>query len=338
MKKKNKYTYIDLFCGAGGFSVGFDKAGFQNLFSLDNDESFCKTYEVNFPNHDLIKEDIENLSNKRILELIGNTKPDVVVGGPPCQGFSIAGNIGRKFLDDPRNHLFNEFVRVVSVTKPRYFVMENVARLYTHNNGETRKVIISKFSELGYRVEARVLNTADFGVPQVRRRVVFIGTNTSNDGELFPEITTDKYKTVKEAISDLPALLSGETHPKVPNHSAMKHTQQMLSKMKFVKDGLGRECIPLAQRPKTGDVRKYIRYNSKKPSVTVTGDMRKIFHYSQNRALTVRELARLQSFEDSFVFASNSISQQQQVGNAVPPLLAGAIANKIKTSLSKYDE
>ena len=258
---------------------------------------------------------------------------DVVIGGPPCQGFSIAGNIGRKFIDDPRNRLFKEFVRVVKVIKPKFFVMENVARLYNHKKGETRNEIIKDFQKLGYKVECKILNSADFGVPQVRRRVIFIGTMGIDIK--FPTKNTEKYVSVKEALSVYPKLKSGE-ESSIPNHIAMSHSAQMLKKMSYISDGGDRNEIPVKIRPTSGDVRKYIKYASDKPSVCVTGDMRKIFHYEQNRALTVRELAKLQSFPDDFVFKGNRISQQQQVGNSVPPKMAEAIA-EIINKMSKND-
>lgn len=333
IKRKDIKTlsYIDLFSGAGGFSLGFDRSGFENIFSVDIQKDFCQTYKANFPNHTLIEEDITKLSNEKILSLTRGSDVDVVIGGPPCQGFSIAGNIGRKFINDPRNRLFQEFVRVVKVTNPKYFVMENVARLYTHNKHLTRKEIIADFNKLGYTVECKILNSADYGVPQVRKRVIFIGSRVTTT-ILFPLISHTEHTTVKDALSNLPKLKSGEVSTML-NHKAMNHTQQMLDKMAFIKDGEGREKIPLNLRPKSGDVRKYIKYNSSKPSITVTGDMRKVFHPSQNRALTVRELARLQTFPDDFEFKSSSIAQQQQVGNAVPPLMAEAIANAIKKML-----
>ncbi|KGO85980.1 modification methylase [Flavobacterium rivuli WB 3.3-2 = DSM 21788] len=328
-------TYIDLFCGAGGFSLGFEKMGFENLFSLDIEPSFCNTYKANFPSHTLIEKDIFNLANDEIRYILDGKDVDVVIGGPPCQGFSIAGNIGRKFVDDPRNHLFKEFARVVSIVKPKYFVMENVARLYTHNKGETRDEIISVFKELGYQVQCQILNSADFGVPQIRKRVIFIGSRLS-DYIKFPEKSINKYKTVKDAIDDFPKLESGQLSD-IQNHVAMKHSEQMLTKMSFVNDGGDRYQIPEKLRPLTGDVRKYIRYNSSQPAICITGDMRKVFHYSQNRALTVRELAKLQSFPNDFVFTGSTISQQQQVGNSVPPLMAQAIANTI-LKIKKHDE
>ena len=326
-------NYIDLFSGAGGFSLGFDKSGFNNIFSVEIQDDYCETYEINFPSHTLIKKDIAKITKEEIEKLTKLNEIDVIIGGPPCQGFSIAGNIGRKFIDDPRNKLFQEFVRVVSIVNPKYFVMENVARLYTHNKHQTKKEIIDSFNKLGYEVECNILNSADYGVPQIRKRVIFIGSRIS-DKISFPDITHTTYKTVKNALEDLPTLKSGD-NSSLLNHKAMNHTEQMLHKMSFIKDGGDRTDIPQNLRPKSGDVRKYIKYNSDKPSVTVTGDMRKIFHYSQNRALTVRELARLQTFPDNFEFKSNSIAQQQQVGNAVPPLMAEAIANNIKNMIKE---
>lgn len=324
---KPKLKYIDLFSGAGGFSLGFDRLGFQNIFSVDIEPSFCKTYKHNFPKHTLIEKDIYQLSNSEIKELTKSEKVDVIIGGPPCQGFSIAGNIGRKFIDDPRNRLFKEFVRVVNVVKPKFFVMENVARLYTHKKGETKTEILKDFEKLGYHVDCRILNSADYGVPQLRRRAIFIG-NLMHSAIKFPEKETEDYVSVKEALSKYPKLKSGETST-FPNHIAMSHSEQMLKKMGYISDGGNREEIPEHIRPKSGDIRKYIKYASNKPSVCVTGDMRKIFHYDQNRALTVRELAKLQSFPDDFIFKGNRISQQQQVGNSVPPKMAEAIAKVI---------
>jgi DNA (cytosine-5)-methyltransferase 1 len=332
----NRLNYIDLFSGAGGFSLGFNKTGFKNIFSIDIEKNFCETYKFNFKQHKLLTQNITLLTEDEIKILTKTKKVDVIIGGPPCQGFSIAGNIGRKFIDDPRNQLFKEFVRVVSIVQPNYFVMENVARLYTHNKTKTRQEIIEDFQKLGYIVECKILNSADYAVPQIRRRVIFIGSK-NHSKIIFPHATTDKPITVKEALNDLPILESGETST-LSNHKAMNHTEQMLTKMGFISDGGDRTEIPLHLRPKSGDVRKYIKYNSNKPSVTVTGDMRKIFHYAQNRALTVRELARLQTFPDNFEFKSNSISQQQQVGNAVPPLMAEAIAKSIKEMIRRDNE
>lgn len=323
-------TYIDLFAGAGGFSLGFDNAGFRNLFSVELDSVICATYRYNFPGHRLIEADIATLTDESIMELKGDADVDAVIGGPPCQGFSMAGNIGRRFADDPRNHLFREFVRVVSAVSPRCFVMENVARLYTRLEGETRREIIRHFEDAGYRVDARVICAADYGVPQRRNRVIFVGLRKDMDSPIvFPAKKDGPQMTVSEAIGRFPALNSGEASS-IPNHVAMRHSAQMLEKMRYVKDGGDRNDIPEAIRPTKGDVRKYIRYDSTQPSVCITGDMRKVFHYAQNRALTVRELAAIQTFPDSFVFLGGSGMQQQMVGNAVPPVMAQAIAEAVK--------
>ena len=171
------YTYIDLFCGAGGLSLGFDEAGFENLLAVELQPAFAKTYRRNFPDHPLLVEDIREISNERLLELTAGKTVDVIVGGPPCQGFSIAGNIGRTFLDDERNRLFKEFVRFVAYLKPKMFVMENVAAMATHLKGKTIAAVEDAFETagLGYRVQWQVLNSVHFGVPQERRRLVMVG-------------------------------------------------------------------------------------------------------------------------------------------------------------------
>lgn len=321
-------TYIDLFSGAGGLSLGFEQAGFQQLLSVEMEPDYCQTYRANFPGHQLLQKDLTTLTEQDLINCLNGQSVDLVIGGPPCQGFSMAGKIGRTFTDDPRNHLFKEFVRIVKIVRPCFFVMENVARLYTHNSGKTRTEIIQAFQNIGYSVECKVLNAADFGVPQIRSRVIFIGRR--DKGKIsFPEPFQISHQTVGSAIGHFPKLAAGESNPHVANHEAMNHSAQMLEKMAFVKNGGNRNDIPESLRPKTGDIRKYIRYDSNKPAVCITGDMRKVFHYEQNRALTVRELAALQSFPDDFVFCGNKIAQQQQVGNAVPPLLAKAIAESI---------
>ena len=327
-------TYVDLFSGSGGFSLGFDWAGFENVFSVEFDHEICETYRYNFPNHNLIECDITKLEDKKVLELINGHNIDVVIGGPPCQGFSMAGNIGRQFVDDPRNHLFKEFVRIVGLIKPTCFVMENVARLYTRLKGQTREEIIKHFEKLGYKVEARIVCASEYGVPQNRYRVLFIGKRTDNfmDHIIFPKKAGGRPLTIKDAICKYPRLENGESS-NIPNHEAMVHSTQMLKKMSYVRDGGGRDDIPENIRPQKGDVRKYIRYDSTKPSICITGDMRKVFHYEQNRALTVRELAAIQTYPDSYVFLGSKIKQQQMVGNSVPPILAKAIAEAVKSML-----
>lgn len=325
------YKYIDLFAGAGGMSLGFDNAEFENVLAVEYDKCFAETYSFNFPKHNLKVADIKSISNEEIKKIVGNNKIDVIIGGPPCQGFSIAGKIGRNFIDDERNELFKEFVRFVEVVKPRIFVMENVAALKTHNKGKTIEEIIKEFEKIGYTVKCDVLNAVNYGVPQQRRRIFVIGTLSKENKFIFPKKTSKKM-TIKEALKGLPKLESGETSD-IPNHNAMNHSKQMLEKMSYVKDGGDRNDIPEDIRPKSGDIRKYIRYNSNEPSICITGDMRKVFHFDQNRALTGRELARIQTFPDDFIFKGNAGKVQQQIGNAVPPKLAFQIANSVKEVL-----
>lgn len=326
------FTYIDLFSGAGGMSLGFEKAGFKNILANEIDDKFAETYKYNFPNNNLLIKDIAAITQSDIEKFTNNEPIDVVIGGPPCQGFSMAGRHGRTFIEDDRNYLFKEFLRIVKIVRPKVFVMENVARMKSHNNGKTIIEIINSFTALGYKIKFEVLQAANYNVPQKRQRIFIVGTLINTEFK-FP-IPKENYISVKEAISDLPPLKSGDKSD-IPNHNAMNHSSQMLEKMAYVKNGGNRSQIPEILRPKSGDSRKYIRYDSDKPSVTVTGDMRKIFHYEQNRALTNRELARLQSFPDHFIFQGTSISIQQQIGNAVPPLLGYEIAISIKNCLKE---
>lgn len=244
----------------------------------------------------------------------------------------MAGKIGRMQLQDDRNKLFLAYLKFIQNIKPKIFIMENVATLAKHNKGQTLKEILQCFYEINYEVKYEILNAKDYGIAQNRNRIFIIGTLKKNTF-IFPRKENIQI-SIKKVIDDLPHLKSGEKS-QIPNHSAMMHSNQMLEKMSYIKDGGNREQIPPAIRPKSGDIRKYIRYDSTKPSITITGDMRKVFHYSQNRALSARELARIQSFPDDFIFYGNSIDIQQQIGNAVPPLLAEKIANQVEIFLNE---
>lgn len=324
-----KINVIDLFCGAGGLSLGFEKAGFNTVFAVENNPIYAKTFMSNFTKTEVFVGNIQSIDESEIRKLI-DKHVDVIIGGPPCQGFSKAGNIGRMFLDDPRNKLFNEYLRFVDIVNPKMFLIENVAALLNHNKGKTLEEIISKIASLGYNVKFKVLNAVNYDVPQERRRIFIVGFKDNINFE-FPK-EHKRIISIKEAIGDLPKLNSGEKSD-VYLHTSMNHSAQMLEKMSYVRDGGNRLDIPLELRPKSGDIRKYIRYDSNKPSFCVTGDMRKIFHYSQNRALTCRELARLQTFPDDYIFCGNSIQIQQQIGNAVPCKLAYYVAKEIRRSL-----
>ncbi|RAX58328.1 DNA (cytosine-5-)-methyltransferase [Helicobacter monodelphidis] len=327
-----KCRILDLFSGAGGFSLGFSQVEQCNiLLSIDNNQKLSETYCKNFPHIQHLDRDISSFTSEEIQELQNTYHFNVIIGGPPCQGFSLAGKIGRREIKDSRNDLFLSYLEFVKIIKPQIFIMENVATLKRHNRGKTLNSIKSAFLDLGYILHVDILNASDYGVAQNRNRIFIVGTK--NKGFNFPKKHNKKI-SIKECIDDLPPLKSGENST-ISNHNAMVHSKQMLEKMSFVKDGCGRECIPNELRPKSGDIRKYIRYNSKEPSIPITGDMRKVFHYAQNRALSARELARIQSFPDNFIFYGNSIDIQQQIGNAVPPLLAKQIANQVRIYFDK---
>lgn len=325
-----KINVLDLFSGAGGFSLGFNKVDiFDIKTSIDFDEKLSVTYVKNFPNVNHLHRDILSFTDEEIRELQKINNYEVIIGGPPCQGFSIAGKIGRNETKDERNDLFLGYLRFVKIIKPKIFLMENVARISTHNKGKTLKNIISLFENEGYTIQHKILNTKNFGIAQSRSRIFIVGTK---DGKFqFPE-KIDQKVSVSQVIDDLPELKSGETSL-IPNHIAMNHSKQMLEKMSYVKDGGDRLDIPEELRPTSGDIRKYIRYKSDDASICITGDMRKVFHYNQNRALTNRELARIQSFPDNYIFYGTSISIQQQIGNAVPPKLSEILAHKVKEYL-----
>ena len=326
-----KYKILDLFSGAGGFTLGFLQSGaFDILLSIDNNQKLSITYEKNFQNIKHINQDITTFKDEDIQKLQNQYNFEVIIGGPPCQGFSLAGNIGRKELADDRNLLFLSYLKFIEIIKPKIFIMENVATLAKHNKGATLKFILDSFVAIGYKVKFKILNASNYGIAQNRNRIFIVVTINNNTFE-FPEEKKEEI-SIKDVISDLPQLRSGE-NSNIPNHIAMTHSKQMLEKMGYVKDGGNREQIPADIRPNSGDIRKYIRYDSTKPSITITGDMRKVFHYEQNRALTCRELARIQSFPDNFIFYGNSIDIQQQIGNAVPPLLAKQIAIQVKSFL-----
>ncbi|MGC9596419.1 DNA cytosine methyltransferase [Staphylococcus epidermidis] len=198
-----KYNYIDLFSGAGGMSLGFDLEGFKNVFSVEYDLQTAQTYRYNFPNHVLINKDIQEISTNEIKKIINNNTVDVIIGGPPCQGFSLAGKFGRTFIDDPRNQLFKEYLRFVSILKPKIFIIENVARLVSHNKGKTIREIQESIEKLGYKVKYEILQTSDYNIPQKRQRVFIVGYKNIEFN--YPEKLKRKV-TIKEAISDLPPL------------------------------------------------------------------------------------------------------------------------------------
>ncbi len=344
------YNVIDLFCGCGGLSYGFEKAGFNILLGIDNDKMALSAFEHNHNGSKTICGDITEIGYSDIRETIDNQKIDIIIGGPPCQGMSLSGP--RKF-DDPRNKLYLSYIRLVEEIKPKAFVIENVPGLVSLFKGQIKDSIIERLTNLGYNVQYRILCAADYGVPQSRKRVVFVGLkNKSFD---FDAILKKDMVTCKMALSDLPPLIdvlgeesaNYETKPQndyqrlmrknsdtVRNHIAASHSEKVKHIISLVPDGGNYKDLPEEFINSRNFHVAWTRFCSYKPAPTIDTGHRHHFHYEYNRVPTVRECARLQSFPDDFIFEGNKTQQFRQVGNAVPPLLAQAIAQ----ALLKYLE
>lgn len=346
----NNYNVIDLFCGAGGLSCGFERAGFNIILGIDNDKKALETFEANHNGSKTICCDITNIGYTDILNVIGNKNIDVIIGGPPCQGFSLSGP--RNF-DDPRNKLYLSYIRLVEEIKPRAFIIENVPGLVGLFNGEVKDNIIKRFTELGYTVKYQILCASDYGVPQNRRRVVFVGMKKGEKEFFYPEMKS-KVVTCEMALSDLPPLVEelGEEEQeyffapqnqyqkimrknssKVYNHIAATHSDKVKHIISLVPDGGNYKDLPEEYRNSRNFHVAWTRFASSKPAPTIDTGHRHHFHYKYNRVPTVRECARIQSFPDDFVFIGNKTQQFRQVGNAVPPLMAECIAKQLEKAL-----
>ena len=361
---ERKYNCIDLFSGAGGLSRGFYDAGFNVVLGVDFDDAALETFGKNHGtakpmkldlfNHDNIQCIIDELSSQ-------NITLDVLVGGPPCQGFSLAG---KREEGDKRNTLYEAMVKTAEKLKPRFIVLENVPGMLTLYNGMGKEKIFKDFQNLGYTMNVKVLYAPDYGVPQIRKRAFFVGILNSEEPFVYPSptFTEDEYVTCEEAIGDLPSL-EGETdfsittirdYPVEPlteyqkmmrknskrvyNHAPTKHTEKTIEHLKLVPDGGKYTDLPPELSKKFKYHESLHRYSSKKPSLTIDTGHRTHFHYKYNRIPTVRENARLQSFPDDFIFVGNKQEQYKQVGNAVPPLLGKAIAMQIINYLENDNE
>lgn len=340
----------DLFAGVGGLSLGFEQAGFDVTFAVEFDKDIASAYEKNHTGTAMYNADITKLDANELLAKHG--KVDVIVGGPPCQGFSQKGK--RLSVKDDRNFLFRQYVRFVEVFRPKYFVIENVPNIITTANGFFKDEIIKEFSALGYDVKADVFDVSKFGVPQQRRRALFIGQLKKNLVE-FPK-PTGRRVTVNDAISDMPPLESGEgeefaqylcpaktayqkmmrkgVRGGVQNHQATAHSAIALTRMRMIPKGKGKEVLPPEHRTKSIYSGTWCRLIENDIAATITTrfdtpSSGRFTHPTQNRCITVREAARIQSFPDTFVFYGTKTSQMKQVGNAVPPVFANAIAKSI---------
>ncbi len=342
-----KYNVLDLFCGCGGLSKGFFDAGFNIVLGIDVWADAIKTYKLNHKYSNVICGDISKLSEEEIANAAKKQPIDIVIGGPPCQGFSIAG---KRIIDDERNKLYKEFVRIVRDFTPKAFVLENVPNILSMGGGVVKDAIIRDFEKLGYKVVYKVLLASDYGVPQNRRRAFFVGLNNGRVFE-FPKALELEKVTSKEAISDLPdySVEDGKSYPNIPtsnfqnemrknakglyNHQITIHTEKTKSIIKLVPDGGNYKDLPQdLQKTRRVNI-AWTRINSKKPSMTIDTGHNHHFHYLYNRVPTVRESARLQSFPDDFIFTCGKTSQLKQVGNAVPPILSHKIALLLKSML-----
>ena len=359
------YKVLDLFSGAGGLSRGFYDAGYDVVLGVDFDEAALKTFKANHGKAEAMKLDLFDHDN---IDVIINylkdrdIKLDVLVGGPPCQGFSIAGP---RDMNDKRNSLYLAMVKLADRLKPQAVVLENVPGMLQTNGGIGAKRIIQDFKEIGYNMTPKLLYAPDYGIPQIRKRVFFVGLRDSDSIFEFPEATVDKdhYVTCEQAIGDLPSLQTEDgkivygdeiqnyvSNPqsdyqkkmrknsdKVYNHIGsipIEKTKKMIS---LVPEGKNYKALPEEYQ----GIYKYhealTRYHSKKPSNTINTGHRSHFHYKWNRIPTVRESARLQSFPDDFIFFGNKSQQYRQVGNAVPPMLGQVVANQLKQYLKRNE-
>ena len=381
-------TVLDLFCGTGGFSFGMEHSGlgFSTRFGIDVLPVAVETFKRNHSNAVGLCGDLRKARRSDVASLtqLQRGKVDVIVGGPPCQGFSSIRPFRSTNDDDPRNSLFEEYASFVNYFRPRAFVLENVVGLATHKEGATIEAMEECFRDLGYDSDWRILNSAHYGVPQKRERLIMIGaergvpirfpepTHAYNgstigfrdrkkmllpmESDLFTKRPALKQAiTVINAVGDLPELEAGEeaksyTRPPVHAyqrerrresrtltwHCATGHTKRMLEIIKY--SGKNIDCIP-KHLIRSGFSSCYSRLDADAPAVTITVNFvhpasNRCIHPFQNRALTPREGARVQSFDDSFEFAGNRTQVAKQIGNAVPPLLGAAIGKALAEMLS----
>jgi DNA (cytosine-5)-methyltransferase 1 len=378
---ESKYTVMDLFCGTGGFSNGFTKKNklFEVIYALDIDPIAASTAKANHSNCLVESNDIRKLSPEVVSKKLGKNVVDVIIGGPPCQGFSSLRPYRSSTVEDERNNLYVSFESFVDFFRPKVVVMENVVGLVTHNSGQTLKKILKDFKNLGYYVDWKILNAAHYGVPQKRERFILIASQ-KNTPIRFP-ITThyfsgrgigtkDKQRhmltdpnnpkslSVMDAISDLPHLKSAQEknkYEKKPKnqyqlqrrlgsskltlHKASDHGEKMLEVIKHSGDSI--KCIP-KHLITSGFSSCYSRLSKKEPATTITVKFQspassKCIHPTQNRTITPREAARIQSFDDSFIFKGSITQISSQIGNAVPPLLGKAISSSVSEILEQFN-
>jgi DNA (cytosine-5)-methyltransferase 1 len=369
-----KLSVIDLFCGAGGLSEGFRQAGFHVLAGNDFFEAAGKTFEATHPEAKFFGDPIQQLSAEKLLSETGLVRGELtcLVGGPPCQAFSVYNH--QRGMHDARASLFREYLRLVEGLSPEWVVMENVTGILSAGGGEAVQAIIRSLNELGYAVEYRTLKAEEFGVPQERRRVVFIG-NRIGSPVLWPTPTHGHgripFVTVWDAIGDLPSLANGEARAErlkyrcasfsdfqrtmrgnavsIANHQASRLSSINEQRMEHIPEGgswrdIPHELLPAGMKKarRCDHTKRYGRLRRAGLSSTILTkcDIHwgAYIHPEQSRSLTVREAARLQSFPDWFEFAGSRTEQYVQVGNAVPPLLGRKVAEAILEAIGRLIE
>lgn len=331
------HYYISLFTGAGGLDIGFREAGFEGLLCSDIMPQAKESFLFNYKDEAYILEDIRKLTISQIQHYAKDKKIDVIIGGPPCQGFS---NMGNKNSADPRNLLFESYVKIVDAIRPKCFIFENVKGLLTMFEGRYFEKIITAFMELGYNLHYSLLDSSDYGVPQKRERVIIFGSQSKRQFK-FPFHNHDSfgkiraYKNVGEAINDLI-----DKGTEIPNHIALNHSDIVIRRYQLIPEG-GKlpkpEDLPEDIRRKNfGNT--YTRLNRNDVSSTIVpGNNALPIHPVLNRSLTPREGARIQTFPDSYIFKGDRRSQCIQVGNAVPPLMAAKLANCVKMFIERKE-
>ncbi|OUT14274.1 methylase [Campylobacter concisus] len=350
------YRILDLFCGAGGFSYGLEQNnGFKTVIGLDFEKAAIDTFSYNFKEAVGICGNITNKEVKnRVVNLAKELKVNMIIGGPPCQGFSLKGkNLG---LDDERNFLFLEYLELVERVNPEIFIIENVKNLYNAVGGYFREEIINKIKNMGYAVNCKILNAKDYGVPQNRERVFFIAHK-----ELFLDFPSKSSSlvNVRDAISDLSYLESGEgavetdykmkpqseyqkmmRATKLQYHIASNHSKMAINKLKMIPPECGKEHLPqhLHGKQKFSTTWGRLVWDDVSPTIDTRFDTPsngRNSHPVLHRAITPREAARIQSFSDNFYFKGTKTQVCKQIGNAVPPLLAKALADSIANQVNQ---
>jgi DNA (cytosine-5)-methyltransferase 1 len=351
------YNVLDLFCGCGGISKGFEMAGYNIIGGIDFNKDATLTFAKNFKKAEVICGDITEISDDVVTEKFQSV--DIIVGGPPCQGFSSA-NRWQKEIDDPRNKLFFQYLRFVRILRPKALLIENVRGLLTRDNGYAKEQIIKLLTELGYFVSFTIEDASEYGVPQQRKRAVIVGIRSDYNSKPFDFSSIEKLPkvTVDEALSNLyhldkmpekeiweePKALTTfqqeiQDGMSILYDHEIKYPAEIVQKrISYVPQGGNWKDVPEELWPSNRQNRHssaYKRLHQNKPSCTIdTGNAHSnYFHPLYNRIPSIRESARLQSFPDSFIFVGSRGSKYKQVGNAVPPFLARAIAKALKKHL-----